>query len=102
MTLPLSAIPSLVGPGAPGAPRPARASGQAIRAFEQELARGVRAINGQLQQADRTVEAMVEGQGTNLHEAMVALERADIATRLGVRVGQKLVQAYQEVSRMQV
>ena len=45
---------------------------------------------------------MVETQGANLHEAMIALSRAEIALRVTTKIGQKLVGAYQEISRMQI
>ena len=71
-------------------------------AFADALKDGVQRVNSELQTADKSVEKMVETRGANLHETMIALERADIAARFTAKVGQKLVQAYQEVSRMQV
>jgi len=35
-----------------------------------------------------------------VHEAMLALEKADLSLRLLVKVRNKLVQAYEELSRM--
>ena len=52
--------------------------------------------------ADTAVNEMVESQGANVHETMIALERADISLRLATKIGQKLVQAYQDVTRMQL
>lgn len=71
-------------------------------AFAAALAQGIQRADMEVKQADHSVERMVESRGANLHEAMIALDRADIATRLTAKIGQKLVQAYQEVSRMQV
>lgn len=74
----------------------------ATDAFADALADGVKRANMEVKQADQSVEKMVETRGANIHEAMIALDRADISTRLTAKIGQKLVQAYQEVSRMQV
>jgi flagellar hook-basal body complex protein FliE len=71
-------------------------------AFAEALENGVQKVNAEVKNADNSVQQMVESRGANLHEAMIALERADIAARFTSKVGQKLVQAYQEVSRMQV
>lgn len=96
----IAAITPSAVPTTSGAQAPQRAG--SLEAFERALAQGVQAANTELHQADQTVEAMVEGRGANLHEAMIALERADITARLTVKVGEKLVQAYQQVSQMQV
>ncbi|QDG51328.1 flagellar hook-basal body complex protein FliE [Persicimonas caeni] len=70
--------------------------------FTELLAEGIDKANQKVIEGDQQVERMVETQGANLHETMIALEKADIATRLTAKIGQKLVQAYKEVSRMQV
>jgi flagellar hook-basal body complex protein FliE len=70
--------------------------------FGELLARRLEATNATVRTADQQVQTMVETQGANLHETMIALEKADIAMRLTVRVGTLLVEAYREVSRMQV
>lgn len=71
-------------------------------AFTKVLEEGIRKTNETMQAADTSVDAMVRGQGANIHEAMIALDKADIAARLTTKIGQKLVQAYREVSQMQV
>ena len=81
---------------------PAQRSRQAGQEFQDLLRQGVQKANQQVRVADQAVEEMVHTQGANLHETMIALEKADIATRLTARVGQKLVQAYKELSQMQV
>jgi flagellar hook-basal body complex protein FliE len=70
--------------------------------FRDTLRRAVGAVNEQAHSADAAAQTMVAGNGANLHETMIELEKADLSVRLAVRIGQKLVQAYQEVSRMQV
>ena len=51
--------------------------------------------------ADRQAGAVANGTG-NLHETAIALEKADVALRMATKVRNKLVEAYQEVMRMQV
>ncbi len=51
--------------------------------------------------ADAQAEQLALG-GGNLHEVSLALEKADIAMRVAVRVRNKLVDAYQEIMRMSV
>jgi flagellar hook-basal body complex protein FliE len=44
---------------------------------------------------------MLAGQG-DVHDAMIALQRADLSLQFTVQVRNKLVQAYQEIMRMPV
>jgi flagellar hook-basal body complex protein FliE len=44
---------------------------------------------------------MIDGSG-EVHDAMIALQRADLTLQLTVQIRNKLVQAYQEIMRMPV
>ena len=44
---------------------------------------------------------MLDGTG-DVHDAMIALQRADMTLQFSVQVRNKLVQAYQEIMRMPV
>ena len=56
-------------------------------------------INGQQRRADTQVQRSLLGEA-DLHEATLALEKADLSLRLLVQVRNKLIQAYEELSRM--
>jgi|UniRef100_A0A7V6A2R1 flagellar hook-basal body complex protein FliE len=56
-------------------------------------------VNNQQNQADSQVQRSLLGEG-DLHEATIALEKADLSLRLLVQVRNKLVSAYEELSRM--
>jgi len=58
-------------------------------------------VNGQQHQADTQVRQLLSGKA-DLHEAMLALEKANLSLRLLVQVRNKLVRAYEELSRMPV
>ena len=84
---------------------PARAPARATDAdgnFGVAMQNAVAQVNQDQVAADRAVTEMVESQGANVHETMIALERADISLRLATKIGQKLVQAYQDISRIQL
>lgn len=82
---------------APSAPAPDAAS-----KFQDMLADGIHAANAEHVQADRELDTMVRTEGANLHEAMIALSRAEIALRVTTKIGQKLMSGFQEISRMQI
>ena len=52
-------------------------------------------------QADAKVESLLKGNGTDVHSAMIAVEKADLSFQLMMQVRNKIVQAYQEISRLQ-
>ena len=60
---------------------------------------------GQVQQAqndaDSQVASLLSGDGQDVHSAMIAIEKANLTFELMVQVRNKIVQAYQDVSRMQ-
>ena len=52
-------------------------------------------------QAEEKISAFLEGDGMDVHGAMIAVEKADLSFQLMLEVRNKIVQAYQEISRMQ-
>ena len=52
--------------------------------------------------ATKSVDNFLSGEGDDLHKTIMATQRADLAMELFLQVRNKVVQAYQEVMRMQV
>jgi len=52
-------------------------------------------------QANQKVGELLGGGETDVHSAMIAVEKADLSFQLMMQVRNKVVQAYQEVERMQ-
>jgi flagellar hook-basal body complex protein FliE len=69
--------------------------------FAEAMRGAVDEVNSRLVAADRAVAELVGG-GGNIHETMIALEKADVSFRLLTRVQSKAVAAYQEIMRMQL
>lgn len=51
--------------------------------------------------ADAQVANVLQGNGQDLHAAMVAVEKADLSFQMMMQVRNKIVQAYQTISQMQ-
>lgn len=67
-----------------------------------ETLRGALDDMGQLQtQAETRVAGVLEGSGADVHTALIAVEKADLSFQLMMQVRNKIVSAYQEISRMQ-
>ena len=57
---------------------------------------------GELSDAsDKEVSELVQGERQDIHSVMIAVEKADIAFQLMMQVRNKILNAYQEVSKMQ-
>ena len=52
--------------------------------------------------ASKSVESFLSGEGDDLHKTILTTQRADLAMELFLQVRNKVVSAYQEVMRMQV
>lgn len=65
----------------------------------QGMIKDVENLHGQANQAITKVQTAESG---SIHEAMIAMEKADIAFRTMMQVRNKLLEAYQEVMRLQV
>jgi flagellar hook-basal body complex protein FliE len=69
--------------------------------FGETLNRMVSAVETSNAQANQATVGMVDG-SVDVHDAMIALQRADMTFQLTVQVRNKLVNAYQELMRMPV
>jgi flagellar hook-basal body complex protein FliE len=56
-------------------------------------------VNGRQQQADLAIRQSLTGD-KDLHEVMLALEQASLGLKLLVQMRNKMLQAYEELSRM--
>ena len=69
--------------------------------FEQLLAQ-IDGMNTQLIAADQSVQQLATGDAENLHQVVLGLEQTRMAFDLMLQVRNKVLDAYQEVMRMQV
>ena len=70
--------------------------------FADTLAQSLDKVNTLQEKADVAIQDFITGDTRNIHETMLAVGKADLAFRLTMQVRNKMVEAYQEVMRMQV
>lgn len=51
--------------------------------------------------SDKQIGELVQGNRQDIHNVMIAVEKADVAFQLMMQVRNKIVNAYQEVSKLQ-
>ncbi len=76
-------------------------SGDPLSDFRTALGESIHEVNKLLEQADEKAQEMALGQG-DIHQAMMAMEEANISLRMLIQVRNKIVAAYEEIMRMQV
>ena len=69
-------------------------------AFSDLLTNVVRDAHQSQIKADSAVQGLVTGQNSDVHQVMLAMEQARLSMMLVVEVRNKMVEAYQELSRM--
>jgi flagellar hook-basal body complex protein FliE len=70
--------------------------------FGAILKKSISEVNNLQNEADNAIQQFATGQGKSIHETIIALEKADVSFKLLVEVRNKLVEAYQEIMRMQI
>lgn len=80
-----------------------RASGGGDGDFAQQLMDVMKEVNESQLESRNQQEAFLTNQpGADYHDLMIAMERASTAMQLTMQVRNKVLEAYQEISRMQV
>lgn len=72
------------------------------KTFAQSLKDAVNEVNQLQKISDIKSQELATGKTQNISEVMIAAEKADISLRLMVQVRNKIIEAYQEMMKMQV
>jgi flagellar hook-basal body complex protein FliE len=75
---------------------------QAGQGFSDVLKNAVESVNSMQHEAGRLEDAVAKGENVNIHQAVIAGEKAGLSFQLLMQVRNKMLEAYQEVMRMQV
>lgn len=70
--------------------------------FGDVLKKSIETVNGRITEARELSEGLIAGEHGNIHETMIAMEKAGISFRLMTKVQQKAIQAYQDTMRIQL
>jgi flagellar hook-basal body complex protein FliE len=96
------ALSSVTGSGAGLAAAPLGAGAGAGQVpFSDLLTDAVGRVNQLEDQAHAAVAGLISGSGVDVHQAMIATEKASMAFEMALAVRNKAVQAYQQVMGMQ-
>jgi flagellar hook-basal body complex protein FliE len=98
---PIAGLASSTASSADAIAPPAAAKSEAAAPFSDLLTNAVGEVNALQDQAAAAVKGLMTGSGVDVHQAMIATEKASMAFELALAVRNKAVQAYQQVMGMQ-
>ena len=102
MPSPITAItPATIAPVRLPAPAPQQ-SGSPGSPFESILADAVQRVENYRATADTAVQRYLAGEDEEVHKVAMATQQAELSFELFLQVKNKVVQAYQEIMRMQM
>lgn len=83
-------------------PRTAGPSSTGDASFLATFKKAVAEVNDLQVQAEAQARALTLGEVRDLHQVTIATEKASLALGLAIQVRNKILEAYQEIMRMQV
>jgi flagellar hook-basal body complex protein FliE len=72
------------------------------KSFGDFLQDSIGKVNALQTEANLAMEKLASGESQNLHETLLAVEKADIAFRTMNQVRSKVIDAYREIMKMQI
>ena len=97
-------MPSQIGSVSAHTPSTGQASvkaGAGVEGFANALEGLLQSVDATAGEANVAVAGMIDGTG-DVHDAMIALQRAQTTLELTIQLRNKFVQAYQDIMRMPV
>lgn len=70
--------------------------------FADMLSRAIESTDDSMKGSDQKVQDLIAGKTENVHDVMISMQKAQLSFQLMVEVRNKAIEAYQEISRMQI
>jgi flagellar hook-basal body complex protein FliE len=83
-------------------PRPFTTPGEAAQGFGNMLEQALGDVNQKHIEADQAVADLVAGKSQDVHNVMIATQKADIGFQMLMQVRNKVIGAYETIMRMQI
>jgi flagellar hook-basal body complex protein FliE len=73
-----------------------------VEGFGEMFKQALQDVNAAQNESEKLTSQLVTGEVKDIHDVMIASQKASLSLQLTVQVRNKVVEAYQEVLRMQV
>jgi flagellar hook-basal body complex protein FliE len=81
---------------------PRTQGGEKGTGFGDVLKDAISTVNELQKQSDQEIQKYMTGESQDLHTTVIAMQKADLSFQMMMQVRNKIVQAYQEIMRMQM
>nr|WP_258000429.1 flagellar hook-basal body complex protein FliE [Bacillus sp. Marseille-P3661] len=75
---------------------------EAHNKFTHALNNAINDLNKTQIESDKTTEKFIKGEITDMHQVMIAAQKASVTRTAAIEVRNKVVEAYKEIMRMQI
>jgi len=82
--------------------KPTQVSETSDKTFTEVLKTSINEVDRLQQETDGAIQDLVSGKEKNVHDVMVAMEKASLSLELLVQVRNKVIAAYDEIKRIQI
>jgi flagellar hook-basal body complex protein FliE len=79
-----------------------RNNGQGKVSFGDVLKESIQKVTELEKEADKEVEKLAKMETQDIHNTMMAIEKADLTFQMMMQIRNKIISAYEEIMRMQV
>jgi len=70
--------------------------------FSDYVKQSLADVNGQMLDADQSINDLATGKNQDIHNTMIAMKKAEISFELVMQVRNKIISAYDEIRRMSI
>jgi flagellar hook-basal body complex protein FliE len=99
---PITSINAVSNLTPPGGSKNIGPVGQSFNNFGDVLTNAINSLSEKENTANQAIASLAAGEDIEVHQVMLAMQEADISFQMALEVRNKIVEAYQEVMRMQV
>ena len=82
--------------------KPNQKTDPASKSFGDTMSDFLKVVNDNSKEAAQQVTDVIQGRSDNLSQAMMSMEESKLSFQLMIEIRSKLLESYQEISRMQI
>ena len=71
-----------------------------VNEFKDMLKKSINSVSAEANKAEKLADGLISGKHANIHETMIAMEKANISFRLMTKTQGKIISAYQELMKI--
>ncbi|MDU2673724.1 MAG: flagellar hook-basal body complex protein FliE [Clostridium sp.] len=72
------------------------------KSFSDVISNAINNVNEKQINADNSIESLIKGDDITMHEVMISMQESQLSMQLLIEVRNKMVEAYQEINKIQL